>query len=197
MTTTTAEVFPRPAAGIELEPGRLQQWMDLQVLSPARMSARIAELGLLPFRHVTSRTDPRPADGHDVVPDEARKHCTACGREISALSVDAVIKIANGTRKPRAATLDAICGVLGLQPSDLQPGSRPPDRDEEARRRVAEYNAGMRDYANMIGRPDLYKHPGKDGGTRIKYSAELRRLYKEWLAAEGITPEPETVRLAS
>ena len=163
MTTTTAEVFPRPAAGIELEPGRLQQWMDLQVLSPARMSARIAELGLLPFRHVTTRKDPLWADRHAVVPDEVRKHCTACGRKISALSVDAVIKIANGTRKPRAATLDAICGVLGLQPSDLMPGSRPPSRDEEARRRVAEYNAGMRDYADSIGRPDLYERPGKDG----------------------------------
>jgi transcriptional regulator with XRE-family HTH domain len=173
-------VIPRPASGIRLEPGRLNEWMAIRALSRHKLSNRIAEMRLLPLKHAV-----RPADRHAAEPDDDDWHrCTACGGALrSGLSADGIAKIANGFRRPKAETLQALAAALYCRHEQLLPGSTPPDPDTEARRRVISYNEGMREFADALGRPELYLRPTPDGGTRIRPTAELRRLYAEWLSS--------------
>lgn len=176
----------RPASGIAVDPRKVTWWRDRRALSRQELSDRITELDLLPFRH----REP-PADGHAVEPVMAAGTytCAACGAPVTGgLSRDALAKIENGTRRPKARTLRAICTALSTdeetcRPEDLMPGGPPlaPHPDAEARRRTLEHNQAMRDFADALGREDLYRRPS----GRIRYQPELREMYAEYLAEAG------------
>ena len=178
----------RPASGIVIDPAKLQWWRDRRALSRQDLSARITQLYLdghpdaKPFAHAGPA-----ADGHRAVPSpEDSRTCTQCGGQISGgLTRDAIAKIENGERRPKAITLRALCAALSTEhetvlPEHLQPGGpplalSPAARDRQARK---DYNEGMRDFADAIGREELYRN----ANNRVYYSKELREMYERFLA---------------
>lgn len=97
-------------------------------------------------------------------------------------SRDSVNKIERGERRPKAATLEAFCKVLGCRPADLMPGSRElPEGPTRIRRELLDWNEGMRTYADSRG--ISYR---TDSG-RIRYPPGLREEYERWLdARDGV-----------
>lgn len=97
-------------------------------------------------------------------------------------SRDSVNKIERGERRPKARTLAAFCQILGCQPVDLMPGSRPlPEGATSARRDMLDFNKGLRAYAEEHG------IPYRDASGRIKYDIDpkLREAYANYLAGQG------------
>jgi transcriptional regulator with XRE-family HTH domain len=187
----------RPASGIVIDPAKLTWWRDRRAMSRQDLSDRITVLWLdghpdaLPFTHAGVPADrhaalpPRPVPGSIADP----RTCTQCGERISGgLTRDAIAKIENGERRPKARTLRALCAALSTKhetvlPEHLQPGGpplalSPAAQDRQARK---DYNEGMRDFADALGRPELYKN----ANNRIYYSRDLRDMYERFLAETG------------
>jgi transcriptional regulator with XRE-family HTH domain len=125
------------------------------------------------------------------VPGPADRVCEheGCGAPVAGgLTRDAIAKIENGERRPKARTLRALCAALStphetVLPEHLQPGGpplalSPAAQDRQARK---DYNTGMRDFADALGRPDLYRN----SNNRVYYSKELREMYEAYLADTG------------
>jgi transcriptional regulator with XRE-family HTH domain len=186
----------RPGSGIPIDPRLLTAWRNFRALNRQDLSDAIARLWLdghpdaIPFVHEGTVPlkggrvhRPKPwAPGYRI--------CETCAGEVSGgLSKDAIAKIENGGRRPKARTLRALYAALGIAPPALMPGARFPDPDPELeqepeirpdqlRRQVHERNRAMRAFADALGRPELYRRPN----GRISYTAELAELYDAYLA---------------
>jgi len=192
----------RPAAGIAIEPARLTWWRDFRAMSRQDLSRKLAALWLaedpdaIPFIHLTTI----PEDGHRASPSLLDlRHCTVCGGKIrGGLTRDAIAKFENPDpeqrRRPKASTVRALCAALSspdrvVRPGDLLPGGPPLVLSAEARDRQSrlDYNDGMREFADALGRPELYRNPA----GRIFYTRELKDMYDRWLIESGTgTGEP-------
>jgi len=184
----------RPASGIAIDPAKLTWWRDRRALSRQDLSDKITLLYLnghedaLPFWHADEPADAHPAmpapAGAGAIPGGART-CATCGAEIrGGLTRDAIAKIENAERRPKARTLRALCAALSTEtetvlPEHLQPGGPPMPLSPAALDRLArkDYNEGMRDFADALGRPDLYKN----ANGRVYYRRELRDMYEQYL----------------
>ena len=123
----------------------------------------------------------------------ASRHCTTCGGEVrGGLTRDAIAKQENPdpyrNRRPKARTLRALCAALStpletVLPENLQPGGPPvaPSPAAQARKARQDYNEGMVDFADALGRPELYTN----GAGRRYYSRELKDLYARYLEETG------------
>jgi transcriptional regulator with XRE-family HTH domain len=95
-------------------------------------------------------------------------------------SRDSVNKIERGERRPKARTLRAFCEVLRCRPEQLMPGGKElPDGKTRMHRELLDYNEGMRAFADAQDPPISYRNPDNN---RIRYTAELREAYEDWLA---------------
>jgi transcriptional regulator with XRE-family HTH domain len=99
-------------------------------------------------------------------------------------SRDSVNKIERGERRPKARTLRAFCAILGCKPADLMPGSdvQLPEGwqgSTSVRRELLDFQRGMREFADAQDPPISYRRAG-----RIRYSADLRDAYAEYLAGQ-------------
>jgi transcriptional regulator with XRE-family HTH domain len=123
---------------------------------------------------------------HPVSISDDGNTCTTCGAPIAGgLTRDALAKIENGERRPKARTLRAICAALSTDqetvlPEHLQPGGpplalSPAAQDRQARK---DYNTGMQQFADALGREDLYRN----ANNRVYYRQELREMYERYLA---------------
>lgn len=151
-----AAAIHRPASGLSIDPRRLTWWRESRGWSREDLSAEIRRLAL--------------AD-EDGLP--------------LTLTRDAIAKIENGERRPKARTVRALCAALSTPdvpcvPRDLLPGGTPlaphlASLDRESR---LAYNQELRDFARLHG--IRYKNP--ESG-RVYYSRALRQAYE--LARDG------------
>lgn len=180
----------RPASGIAIDPAKLTWWRDRRALSRQDLSAKVTLLYLhghedaLPFWHAAEPADAHPA--MPAYPPGDSRVCTRCGAEIrGGLTRDAIAKIENAERRPKARTLRALCAALStgtetVLPEHLQPGGPPMPLSPAALDRLArkDYNEGMRDFAMALGREDLFRN----ANGRVYYSRDLRDMYEQYLA---------------
>jgi hypothetical protein len=125
-------------------------------------------------------------DAHEVTPDEESKSCTTCGVPITGgLTRDAIAKLEHGERRPKGPTVQALCAALSteyeiVRPEMLQPGGPVMPLSEEGQERLArlEFQRGMRELADALGRPELYRDPRTN---RIRYTDELYEMYEDYL----------------
>lgn len=166
----------RPASGLSIDPRRLAWWRESRGWSRENLSDAITELQL---------TD---EDGAPLT-----------------VTRDAIAKIENGERRPKARTVQALCAALSrvkvaqfdpatgayagdvwraaeepCSPRDLMPGGAPlaPHLASLARTARLSYNTELRKFARLHG--IRYKNP--ESG-RVYYSKPLRDAYE--LASSG------------
>jgi transcriptional regulator with XRE-family HTH domain len=203
MTTTERQRRPRrtatrrPASGIAIEPAKLTYWRDRRELSRQELADKITALWLaghpdaLPFTHkdtLPAAEDHRPAPVIGQVP----RACRACGRPVAGgITRDALAKFENGERRPKARTVRALRAALSgpdyeILPGDLMPGGPPLVLSPAAQDRAArlDFNAGMRELAVAIGRPELFRN----ASGRISYTRELRDMYLQYLTGAAGQP---------
>jgi transcriptional regulator with XRE-family HTH domain len=146
-------------------------------------------------RNFKSRQDdelPRHPDGDT---------CAECGAPVTGgLTRDAIAKIENGERRPKARTVRAMCAALSttrqkVRYEELMPGGPALALSADAQDRQARlrYNEGMRDFADALGREDLYRNPA----GRIFYTRELQDMYEQYLAETGAGTTGEPAAMAS
>jgi transcriptional regulator with XRE-family HTH domain len=164
----------RPASGISIDPGRLAWWRESRGWSRQDLSDAVTALSL---------TDE----------DDAPLTVTR----------DAIAKIENGERKPKARTVRALCAALSrvlapqydaagtytgdtwepaqapVSPLDLMPSTTPltPHEDAMARRLRLSHNRDLRAFAREYG--IQYKNPVSQ---RVYYSRPLRIAYNLLIA---------------
>ena len=143
-----------------------------------------------------------PLAGHRVVPvpGDRRAGCAVCGRPVTGgLTRDSLAKFENPDpakrRRPKDRTVRALCAALSgcglkVRPADLMPGgpALPPVAGALEREARLAVNEGMRELADALGRPELYRNPR----GRIFYRGELRRMWAQYQAGR----EPGAVTLA-
>jgi transcriptional regulator with XRE-family HTH domain len=136
----------RPASGISIDPGRLIWWREDRIWSRQDLSDAVARLNLS---------------------DE--------GGEPLTVTRDAIAKIENGERKPKARTVRALCAALGITVRDLMPGDEPltPHADAEERKLRLEHNKDLRRFARVHG--IQYRNPVSG---RVYYSVPLQAAYE-------------------
>jgi transcriptional regulator with XRE-family HTH domain len=215
----------RPAAGVDIEPGRLGELRILR--GPMTRQELARRIGSLTFDRSLVRA--AEAGRHDPDAHLVRRLAAALGISPAALRAggdgpfvpaalaaarqrqliadpvtgdlramtpedladavagtwftrDAVAKIENGYRRPKPDTLAAICLVLECTPAELRPGAQGPFRQSsaQARRRAAEYNAGMREWADTQNPPVSYR----DAAGHVRYTVDLREQYARFLAGQ-------------
>ena len=138
---------------------------------------------------------------HPVMPAPDGDTCETCGAPCAGgLTRDGLAKIETGDRRPKPRTVRALCAVLStprrkVRPENLMPGGpvlalSPETQDRQAR---LDYNQGMRDFADVLGREDLYRNPA----GRIFYTRELQDLYEQYLAETGAGTTGEPAAMAS
>lgn len=197
----------RPASGVSIDPYQLIWWRELNLWSRQDLADRVAWLFLdrhpdaIGFTH----RDGEPADGHAPVPERQMTHparlCTVCGGKVAGgLTRDAIAKNEStgpNRRRPKPVSLRAIVAALTtygqpVRPAGLLPGAPRAERsaealDRDARRRR---NEEMREFADMIGRPEL----ARDRSGRARYTRELEILFAEYqqnqAAREAAAAEP-------
>jgi transcriptional regulator with XRE-family HTH domain len=138
---------------------------------------------------------------HPVMPTPDGDHCAECGAPVTGgLTRDAIAKIENGERRPKARTVRALCAALSttrqkVRSEDLMPGGPVLALSADAQDRQArlDYNQGMRDFADALGREDLYRNPA----GRIFYTRELQDMYEQYLAETGAGTTGEPAAMAS
>lgn len=144
----------RPASGVTIDPARLAWYresddMGHPVWSRQDLSRAVARLAL------------EDEDGPLTV------------------TRDAIAKIENGERKPKARTVRALCAALGVGVRDLMPGGEelaPHAGAAERKLRLA-HNRELRAFARAHG--IRYRNPSSG---RVYYSVPLREA---WAAAVG------------
>lgn len=100
----TETMRKRPGAGVTIDTARLARMRHELALSRQELAARMMGLDEYP-------------------PDEVRAAMAAAGE--FTITPDAVAKIENGRRKPKAVTLRQLCAVLDCEPADLLPPMPP------------------------------------------------------------------------
>lgn len=186
----------RPASGIAIDPDRLTWYRERLGWSRQDLSDKIAELALLPVRHLKA-----PAEAHQAQarPDDLGL-CAACGERISdGLSRDAIAKIENRTRKPKPRTVRALCEALSqdgdpVTPLDLMPGGPPliPHAEAESRRDRLDHNRELREFAKARGIPYKSEETG-----RVYYSVALRQAYAQFVLDSAVQGDDDGDLLAS
>ena len=162
----------RPASGIAIDPGRMIWYREDRIWSRQDLSDAVARLDL---------TD---ENGGDLT-----------------VTRDAIAKIENGERKPKARTVRALCAALGIGVRDLLPGGDPlmPHAGAEERKLRLAHNKDLRTFARAHG--IQYRNPVSG---RVYYSVPLEEAFaasvagydEEVLAslvtaARGSVPEAE------
>lgn len=154
------QAIRRPASGISIDPYRLTWYREDKPWSRQDLSDAVARLELL---------------------DEAGEPLT--------VTRDAIAKIENGERKPKARTIRALCQALGVTVRDLMPGGVPlaPHDDAEERRLRLAHNRDLRDFARAHG--IRYRNPVSG---RVYYSVPLKDAFDASVAGAA---EDELIRL--
>lgn len=142
----------RPASGISIDPGRLTWFREARGWSRQELADAITRLGWK---------------------DDKGEPLT--------VSRDALNKIENATRKPKAQSLRAICAALSeadapVRPRDLMPGGPvlAPHSEADSRRARLDYNRELREFAKAHGIE--YKNPETG---RVYYCKALREMYAQ------------------
>jgi transcriptional regulator with XRE-family HTH domain len=177
-----------------IDPYQLTWWRERNGWSRQDLADKVAQLtadghpDAISFGHRAG-----PGDEHEVVirdpggGDGLARTCTVCGGQVAGggLTRDAIAKIENGERKPRAETMRALCAALTtygqpVRPADLLRGTPRQPRSDQALDRDARLrrNTELRAFALSIGRPEL----AWTRGGRIRYKRELLDLYDEFTA---------------
>lgn len=154
------QAIRRPASGISIDPYRLTWHREDKPWSRQDLSDAVARLGL-----------------KDEFGDEL------------TVTRDAIAKIENGERKPKARTVRALCQALGITVRDLMPGGvplAPHDEAEERRLRLA-HNRDLRDFARAHG----IRYKNTVSG-RVYYSVPLKDAFDASVAG---VDEHELIRL--
>lgn len=135
----------RPASGITIDPGRLIWHREDRIWSRQDLSDAVTRLGLL---------------------DENGGPLT--------VTRDAIAKIENGERKPKARTVRALCAALGITVRDLMPDGEPlaPHASSEERQLRLGHNKDLRAFARAHG--IQYRNPVSG---RVYYSVPLRDAF--------------------
>jgi transcriptional regulator with XRE-family HTH domain len=136
----------RPASGISIDPARLAWHREDRIWSRQDLSDAVARLKLA---------------------DESGEPLT--------VTRDAIAKIENGERKPKARTVRALCAALGITVRDLMPDSEPldPHAEAEERARRLDYNKDLRAFAREHG----IRYRNQASG-RVYYSVPLQVAYE-------------------
>lgn len=145
----------RPASGITIDPGRLAWHREDRIWSRQDLSDAVARLDLA---------------------DENGAPLT--------VTRDAIAKIENGERKPKARTVRALCAALGITVRDLMPDGEPlaPHAGAEERQLRLDHNKDLRAFARAHG--IRYRNP--ESG-RVYYSVPLRDAFSASVA--GVSDE--------
>jgi len=140
----------RPASGIAIDPARLAWWRESRGWSRQDLSDEVARLDL---------TDEN-------------------GEELT-VTRDAIAKIENGERKPKARTVRGLCLALSVPgdectPRDLLPGGDPltPHAGAEERKLRLAHNKDLRTFARAHG--IQYRNPVSG---RVYYSVPLEEAF--------------------
>ena len=143
----------RPMSGIAIDPGRLTWYRENRPWSRQDLSDAVARLDL---------------------EDEN-------GGELT-VTRDAIAKIENGERKPKARTVRALCAALGISVSDLLPGGDPlvPHAGAEERKLRLAHNKDLRAFARAHG--IQYRNPVSG---RVYYSVPLEVAFAASVAGAG------------
>jgi transcriptional regulator with XRE-family HTH domain len=148
----------RPASGIAIDPERLAWWRETRGWSRQDLSDAVARLRLT---------------------DEYGEPLT--------VTRDAIAKIENGERKPKARTVRALCDALSgpddpCTPRDLMPGGEPlpPHADAEERKLRLAHNKDLRAFARAHG--IQYRNPVSG---RVYYSVPLKDAFSAAVAGAG------------
>lgn len=150
----------RPRSGITIDPARLRWYREDKPWSPQELEDAVTRLGL------------RDDDGRPLT-----------------VTRDAITKIENGERKPKARTIRALIAALGISVRDLTPGGPPlvPHADAEERRLRLDHQRDLRKFARAHG--IRYRNPGSG---RVYYSVPLHTAFEA--AVAGVS-EDELIRL--
>lgn len=135
----------RPASGIAIDPARLTWHRESRIWSRQDLSDAVARLGLT---------------------DESDEPLT--------VTRDAIAKIENGERKPKARTVRALCQALDIGVRDLMPGGDllvPHAEAEERKLRLA-HNKDLRAFARAHG----IRYRNLVSG-RVYYSVPLQEAF--------------------
>jgi hypothetical protein len=133
-----------------------------------------------------------PLGEHRVVPvpGNVRAGCAVCGRPVTGgLTRDSLAKFESPVpekgRRPKPRTVRALCAVLSTPDRAVHPGDLLPGGPElvplasvlESEARLDD-NEGMREFADALGRPDLYRN----SSGRIFYTRELKNMWARYQA---------------
>lgn len=135
----------RPASGISIDPDRL-----------------------------TWHRENKPWSRQDLSDAVARLDLTGEAGEPLTVTRDAIAKIENGERKPKARTVRALCQALGITVRDLMPGGDPlvPHEEAEERKLRLAHNRDLRIFARAHG--IQYRNPVSG---RVYYSVPLEEAF--------------------
>jgi transcriptional regulator with XRE-family HTH domain len=139
----------RPASGVAIDPSRLAWYRESDDMGHPTWSRQ---------------------DLSDAV---ARLRLTEDGEPLT-VTRDAIAKIENGERRPKARTVRALCAALGISVRDLMTGGDqlvPHDDAEERRLRLA-HNKDLRSFARAHG--IQYRNPVSG---RVYYSVPLETAF--------------------
>lgn len=154
----------RPRSGITIDPARLRWYREDKPWSPQELEDAITRLGL------------RDDDGRPLT-----------------VTRDAITKIENGERKPKARTIRAIIAALGITVRDLTPGGPPlvPHAGAEERRLRLDHQRDLRRFARAHG--IRYRNPGSG---RVYYSVPLHTAFEAAVAGYDDKTVTELIALA-